>query len=713
MDQVTLIELLNNIATGDGQKLQDFSEKEVFINDHGEATDRFLEALKLDIHNLHNLPSQMPSSSPEIQTQTWSSASAHSHSHSHSHDLSTKKHSRYTRTYNEPLPNQSESEHEEPTSYLSPTHSSRLRSTVEVDGQHTPDNTMRRSRSLSPSYRILSASLSDNHVQSVPVKRKAVKKTKVGVTTNSVLFGVKDTHAHHAVKDTKVCSRFHERSKRASVKQHASLTQQAHSHSNGHHAPKGTVAHEYDDGDMVVYGETEANKEALQAKLKSLTLRCTGQRNTIKTLEAQISGNLARLTQAHEILVSLQHKNKQLSYQLEVYKDGEGKGERVAQLLSQLSTLQTHYDQLQHQHQQLQLAQQLEVSQRKRGEEREKTYRIELNRRAEEATDWKLRYEDEHKACEEAKDKCRDYRKAYKELASQVDAIRAEVAVKETDARRERKRAEDSEQRERELARQLAQQRESFQAQQHALRQLQFQVDVVLREEGVREERAKVQRVESRLKEQGTSREKKQTKQHLTPVTRQVTIQSARESTKASATASVDSTPKHHLRSSPSPQRLPRSPQTPPATLRSMNTKEMENDSMKKTAEKKQYSSSSSQQGNISASSTTSASTSAIASNISNLRNLIARTVVDGQAGKAPDTTNHTNATASNRTNYHHYHHHVVSPADDKTAVGDVESLCSNSNTPVPTPPSSLYDRLQVLYDKVSSRTSSSSHNNT
>eukprot|EP01031_Cornospumella_fuschlensis_P023567 gene23567-28577_t len=690
MDQVTLIELLNNIATGDGRKLQDFSEKEVFINDHGEATDRFLEALKLDIHNLHNLPSQMPTSSPEIQTQTWSSASAHSHSHSHSHNLSTNKHSRYTRTYHESSPNQSESEHEEATSYLSPTHSSRLRSTVEVDGQHTPDNTMRRSRSLSPSYRILSASLSDNHVQSVPVKRKAVKKTKVGVTTNSVLFGVKDTHTQHAVKDTK-----------------------ANSHSNCHHAPKGSVTHEYEDGDMVVYGETEANKEALQAKLKSLTLRCTGQRNTIKTLEAQISGNLARLTQAHEILVSLQHKNKQLSYQLEVYKDGEGKGERVAQLLSQLSTLQMHYDQLQHQHQQLQLAQQLEVSQRKRGEEREKTYRIELNRRAEEATDWKLRYEDERKACEEAKDKCRDYRKAYKELASQVDTIRAEVALKEADARRERKRAEDSEHRERELARQLAQQRESFQAQQHALRQLQFQVDVVLREEGVREERAKVQRVESRLKEQGTSREKKQTKQHLTPVTRQVTIQSARESTKASATASADSTPKHHLRSSPSPQRLPRSPQTPPSTLSSMNTKEIEDDSMQKTVEKKQFSSSSVQQGSIGASSTASASTSAIASNISNLRNLIARTVIDGQAGKAPDTTSNTNATASNRTNSHHYHHHVVSPADDKAAVGDVESLCSNGNTPAPTPPSSLYDRLQVLYDKVSSRTSSSSHNNT
>lgn len=29
MDQVTLIELLNDIATGEGQRLQDFSEKEV------------------------------------------------------------------------------------------------------------------------------------------------------------------------------------------------------------------------------------------------------------------------------------------------------------------------------------------------------------------------------------------------------------------------------------------------------------------------------------------------------------------------------------------------------------------------------------------------------------------------------------------------------------------------------------------------------------
>ncbi|RYY81295.1 hypothetical protein EON63_15755 [archaeon] len=52
--------------------------------------------------------------------------------------------------------------------------------------------------------------------------------------------------------------------------------------------------------------------------------------------------------------------------------------------MAQLSALQTQHDHLQHQHHQLQLAHQLEVTHKKRGEEREKTYRVELSKRAEE-----------------------------------------------------------------------------------------------------------------------------------------------------------------------------------------------------------------------------------------------------------------------------------------------------------------------------------------
>ncbi|RYY81294.1 hypothetical protein EON63_15750 [archaeon] len=318
-----------------------YSFLQVFINDEGEATDRFLEALKMDIHAIHTLPihTTIHTSLPHIHTRTQQSSHTHTHTHSRQ-DMSSSR---------------SESEHEKNVSYLSPTHSSRLRS------EDTTDSHVRRSRSLSPSFRI--SSLSSNHAHThtqhtshptphthththTPLNRKNFskiapfdtknaflkkkKRREVGVSASSILLPIDVKDTIQPVKDTKVCSRFYERNKRASQKQR--ISKQHHTHT---HTQNGVYGDGDEDGDGGVYGGASGDGEGtseLQAKIRSLTLRCAGQRNTIKTLESQISGNLGRLTQAHEILLLLQNKNKQLAYQLEMYKDGEGKGERVTQV---------------------------------------------------------------------------------------------------------------------------------------------------------------------------------------------------------------------------------------------------------------------------------------------------------------------------------------------------------------------------------------------
>ncbi len=265
-----LIELLNDIAEGSHEHIQAFNESEVFFNSEGQPTDRFLEALKMDLTKLPAFPSVDAQRSQESFHNDYKS------DHRHVGNLE--------REYDE----ESDSEDDEHLVAAFPQRN-------EPRHDHYVNKLEKhRSKSHSP-VRYHSESLPA--YQSRPVTKRAPKasklaKKKTSNTTTENIIRIEDNN-----KSCKRCDR------RKKLKSTSSNTAPIISTD----APQQTIAMD------LALSEESIEHERI---IKSLQLRLQGQLSCIKSLEAQLNTATDQLHASKQQILGLKEKNKSLNEQL-------------------------------------------------------------------------------------------------------------------------------------------------------------------------------------------------------------------------------------------------------------------------------------------------------------------------------------------------------------------------------------------------------------